>query len=215
MHVWWLNHDVSSTNTYMVVPTYVAGRFLRSTYSLIVSVILSPIRSSLGWQVSRLGCDDVTNFFPDELLCVHRSAIHLPPYLGTLDGPPCPHQLTVLIPTPGIRRRGASSKSMQCLFLVLVGARLTLPSSASSKSKSEYFDPCQEAATKSIRCLNRNGGDRAMCTDYFEWVPSAYSPCARARATRALPSFSHLSAYEITSRVERGTGEIKSQWMLI
>ncbi|OTA55440.1 hypothetical protein K449DRAFT_438660 [Hypoxylon sp. EC38] len=38
-----------------------------------------------------------------------------------------------------------------------------------NKSKSEYFDPCQEAAARSIRCLNRNGGDRQMCTDYFDW----------------------------------------------
>ncbi|KAI1200988.1 hypothetical protein F5X97DRAFT_291836 [Nemania serpens] len=37
-----------------------------------------------------------------------------------------------------------------------------------NKSKSEYFDPCQEAASRSIRCLNRNGGDRTMCADYFE-----------------------------------------------
>ncbi|KAI0193082.1 hypothetical protein EV127DRAFT_425677 [Xylaria flabelliformis] len=44
-----------------------------------------------------------------------------------------------------------------------------------NKSTSEYFDPCQEAATKSIRCLNRNGGDRAMCTDYFE----AYRACKK------------------------------------
>ncbi|RYP15289.1 hypothetical protein DL765_005813 [Monosporascus sp. GIB2] len=43
-----------------------------------------------------------------------------------------------------------------------------LISFARSKSKSEYFDPCQEAAARSIRCLNRNGGERAMCTDYFE-----------------------------------------------
>ncbi|KAI0195417.1 cytochrome c oxidase-assembly factor cox-23, mitochondrial [Astrocystis sublimbata] len=44
-----------------------------------------------------------------------------------------------------------------------------------NKSMSEYFDPCQEAATRSIRCLNRNGGDRAMCTDYFE----AYRACKK------------------------------------
>ncbi|KAI0021687.1 cytochrome c oxidase-assembly factor cox-23, mitochondrial [Xylariomycetidae sp. FL0641] len=37
-----------------------------------------------------------------------------------------------------------------------------------NKSRSEYFDPCQEAAARSIACLNRNGGDRKMCTDYFE-----------------------------------------------
>ncbi|RYP17653.1 hypothetical protein DL767_009979 [Monosporascus sp. MG133] len=44
-----------------------------------------------------------------------------------------------------------------------------------NKSKSEYFDPCQEAAARSIRCLNRNGGERAMCTDYFE----AYRECKK------------------------------------
>ncbi|KAH8726321.1 cytochrome c oxidase-assembly factor COX23, mitochondrial [Phaeosphaeriaceae sp. PMI808] len=38
---------------------------------------------------------------------------------------------------------------------------------------SEYFDPCQEAADKSIRCLKRNGGERAMCVDFFQ----AYRDC--------------------------------------
>ncbi|KAI1638475.1 hypothetical protein F4809DRAFT_254596 [Biscogniauxia mediterranea] len=44
-----------------------------------------------------------------------------------------------------------------------------------TKSRSEYFDPCQDAAERSIRCLNRNGGDRKMCTDYFE----AYRACKK------------------------------------
>ncbi|KAF6838333.1 cytochrome c oxidase-assembly factor cox23 [Colletotrichum plurivorum] len=44
------------------------------------------------------------------------------------------------------------------------------------KSKSEYFDPCQEFAQKSIRCLHRNGGDRSMCGDYFQ----AYRDCKKA-----------------------------------
>ncbi|GAP92058.1 putative cytochrome c oxidase-assembly factor cox-23 [Rosellinia necatrix] len=44
-----------------------------------------------------------------------------------------------------------------------------------NKSKSEYFDPCQEAASKSIQCLNRNSGDRTMCGDYFE----AYRACKK------------------------------------
>lgn len=39
-----------------------------------------------------------------------------------------------------------------------------------SKRYSEYFDPCQEAADRSLKCLRRNGGDRAMCMDYFEYV---------------------------------------------
>ncbi|KAF6844621.1 cytochrome c oxidase-assembly factor cox23 [Colletotrichum musicola] len=45
-----------------------------------------------------------------------------------------------------------------------------------AKSKSEYFDPCQEFAQKSIRCLHRNGGDRSMCGDYFQ----AYRDCKKA-----------------------------------
>ncbi|KAK9419528.1 putative Cytochrome c oxidase-assembly factor cox-23 [Seiridium unicorne] len=49
-----------------------------------------------------------------------------------------------------------------------------------SKSKSEYFDPCQEAAERSIRCLKRNGGDRAMCTDFFE----AYRDCKKEWTNR-------------------------------
>ncbi|KAF4777413.1 cytochrome c oxidase-assembly factor cox-23 [Colletotrichum scovillei] len=44
------------------------------------------------------------------------------------------------------------------------------------KAKSEYFDPCQELAQKSIKCLHRNGGDRAMCGDYFQ----AYRDCKKA-----------------------------------
>ncbi|KAF8453758.1 cysteine alpha-hairpin motif superfamily [Kalaharituber pfeilii] len=43
------------------------------------------------------------------------------------------------------------------------------------KGPSEYYDPCQEAASRSIRCLNRNGGDREMCSDYFQ----AYRDCKK------------------------------------
>ncbi|KYK56102.1 cytochrome c oxidase-assembly factor cox-23, mitochondrial [Drechmeria coniospora] len=42
-----------------------------------------------------------------------------------------------------------------------------------SKSKSEYYDPCQEAAQRSYKCLYRNGGDKSMCGDYFQCVPDA------------------------------------------
>jgi hypothetical protein len=37
-----------------------------------------------------------------------------------------------------------------------------------SKQNSEYFDPCQEAASRSLKCLHRNGGSREMCLDYFQ-----------------------------------------------
>ncbi|KXL48644.1 MAG: hypothetical protein FE78DRAFT_29013 [Acidomyces sp. 'richmondensis'] len=44
-----------------------------------------------------------------------------------------------------------------------------------SKRNSEYFDPCQEAADRSWKCLRRNGGDRLLCTDYFD----AYKECKK------------------------------------
>jgi cytochrome c oxidase assembly protein subunit 23 len=36
-----------------------------------------------------------------------------------------------------------------------------------SKRSSQYQDPCQDFANRSIRCLHRNGGDRELCQDYF------------------------------------------------
>ncbi|QGI77025.1 hypothetical protein CEK26_003807 [Fusarium fujikuroi] len=39
-----------------------------------------------------------------------------------------------------------------------------------TKSKSEFYDPCQEAAQRSYRCLFRNGGDKNMCGEYFQYV---------------------------------------------
>lgn len=37
-----------------------------------------------------------------------------------------------------------------------------------SKEASAFYDPCQDAANRSIKCLHRNGGDRDMCQDYFQ-----------------------------------------------
>ncbi|KAF2435236.1 hypothetical protein EJ08DRAFT_693119 [Tothia fuscella] len=55
-----------------------------------------------------------------------------------------------------------------------------------NKAHSKYFDPCQDAASKSIKCLHRNGGDKTMCQDYFQ----AYRDCkkewtAQRKAERA------------------------------
>ncbi|KJZ80074.1 Cytochrome c oxidase-assembly factor COX23 [Hirsutella minnesotensis 3608] len=49
-----------------------------------------------------------------------------------------------------------------------------------TKSKSEYYDPCQEAAQRSYKCLYRNGGDKSMCGEYFE----AYRECKKAWTER-------------------------------
>jgi len=61
----------------------------------------------------------------------------------------------------------------------------SLPSNANadlrrvySKDRSEWFDPCQEAASRSIRCLHRNGGDRSLCSDYFQSVVDLNSSAA-------------------------------------
>ncbi|CZT18164.1 related to COX23 Protein that functions in mitochondrial copper homeostasis and is essential for functional cytochrome oxidase expression [Ramularia collo-cygni] len=45
-----------------------------------------------------------------------------------------------------------------------------------NKQYSEYFDPCQDAANRSLKCMRRNGGDRAMCHDYFH----AYKACKKS-----------------------------------
>ncbi|KAL2201654.1 cytochrome c oxidase-assembly factor COX23 [Sarocladium strictum] len=42
-----------------------------------------------------------------------------------------------------------------------------------SKAKSQYYDPCQEAAQRSYKCLFRNGGNKDMCGEYFQ----AYRDC--------------------------------------
>lgn len=36
------------------------------------------------------------------------------------------------------------------------------------KRTSKYHDPCQDLANKSIRCMNRNNGDKEMCSDFFQ-----------------------------------------------
>ena len=37
-----------------------------------------------------------------------------------------------------------------------------------SKRTSEYFDPCQALASRSIKCIHRNAEDRDLCLDYFQ-----------------------------------------------
>jgi len=44
-----------------------------------------------------------------------------------------------------------------------------------NKQSSEYFDPCQAAAERSLKCLHRNQGDREFCADYFQ----AYRDCKK------------------------------------
>lgn len=41
---------------------------------------------------------------------------------------------------------------------------------ANRKRFSEFYDPCQEAADRSMRCLHRNPRDKDICSDYFQSV---------------------------------------------
>ncbi|BCS29073.1 coiled-coil-helix-coiled-coil-helix domain-containing protein [Aspergillus puulaauensis] len=50
----------------------------------------------------------------------------------------------------------------------------------SNKSASEYYDPCQDFADRSLKCMKRNGFDRAMCGDYFQ----AYRDCKKQWLTQ-------------------------------
>ncbi|KAJ5232336.1 hypothetical protein N7468_005292 [Penicillium chermesinum] len=45
----------------------------------------------------------------------------------------------------------------------------------SRKSASEYYDPCQDFADRSLKCMKRNDFDREMCLDYFQ----AYRDCKK------------------------------------
>jgi cytochrome c oxidase assembly protein subunit 23 len=55
------------------------------------------------------------------------------------------------------------------------------PTSSYHKSKfagkgpSRYYDPCQESANMSIKCLESNNFDRDMCHEYFK----AYRECKK------------------------------------
>ncbi|KAI9042505.1 coiled-coil-helix-coiled-coil-helix domain-containing protein [Aspergillus affinis] len=50
----------------------------------------------------------------------------------------------------------------------------------SNKTASEYFDPCQDFADRSLKCMKRNAFDREMCHDYFQ----AYRDCKKQWLTQ-------------------------------
>ncbi|KAF4536722.1 MTCP1 domain-containing protein [Lasiodiplodia theobromae] len=79
------------------------------------------------------------------------------------------------------------------------------------KQYSQYFDPCQEAASKSLRCLHRNGGDRDMCSDYFQYAPPAG---ARALSPRFWPPRTdQLTPPSANTGFARAYRDCKKQWM--
>jgi cytochrome c oxidase assembly protein subunit 23 len=64
-------------------------------------------------------------------------------------------------------------------------------SKINSKNASEFYDPCQDFAERSIKCMRRNAGDRDMCHDYFQ----AYRDCKKEWITqRKLARMTGLSS---------------------
>ncbi|KXG52588.1 uncharacterized protein PGRI_088720 [Penicillium griseofulvum] len=43
------------------------------------------------------------------------------------------------------------------------------------KHASEYYDPCQDFADRSLKCMKRNAFERELCHDYFQ----AYRDCKK------------------------------------
>ncbi|CAI7621127.1 unnamed protein product [Penicillium bialowiezense] len=43
------------------------------------------------------------------------------------------------------------------------------------KHASQYYDPCQDFADRSLKCMKRNAYDRELCHDYFQ----AYRDCKK------------------------------------
>lgn len=67
-------------------------------------------------------------------------------------------------------RRWERNRDVHDLVVEKLRDSNVLMESSSSKRPGEFLDPCQEAASRSLKCLHRNGGDRGMCTDYFQCV---------------------------------------------
>lgn len=76
----------------------------------------------------------------------------------------------------------------------------------SSKTASEYYDPCQDFADRSLKCMKRNGFDREMCGDYFQYVYLAYSryfPRFRDHDTQALLALSFFWSNPLPGSLRR------------
>lgn len=99
---------------------------------------------------------------------------HCVPYI-LFHIPPChPHQAqTIQKKSPGQARRRRNSNRMWQHFQLgpaSTHCRDEANRGRDRKSKSEFYDPCQEAAQRSYKCLYRNNGDKTMCADYFQCV---------------------------------------------
>ena len=71
-----------------------------------------------------------------------------------------------------------------------------------NKAYSKYHDPCQDFANKSVRCLHRNGGDKAMCQDYFQ----AYRDCKKEWTQRRRAAWFGRSTEVEEKGEEKGEG---------
>jgi cytochrome c oxidase assembly protein subunit 23 len=63
---------------------------------------------------------------------------------------------------------GPWTKEARAQFMKCAPSPLAVHADGRRKQAGQYFDPCNEAAERTYRCLTRNEGDRDMCRDYFE-----------------------------------------------
>jgi hypothetical protein len=74
-----------------------------------------------------------------------------------------------------------------------------------SKHASEYYDPCQDFADRSLKCMKRNAFDREMCGDYFQYVVPFFP------ATLLVLGFCGLTRANLFS--ERAYRDCKKEWV--
>ncbi|KAI9930904.1 hypothetical protein MW887_010555 [Aspergillus wentii] len=87
----------------------------------------------------------------------------------------------------------------------------------SNKNASEYYDPCQEFATRSLQCMKRNAFDREMCGDYFQVdqmsataVPDFWSSWQFAPPLAAVSTIFDMLLIEFFYRAYR---DCKKEWL--
>lgn len=61
------------------------------------------------------------------------------------------------------------------------------------KSASEFYDPCQEFADRSLKCMKRNAFDREMCHDYFQYADLVFMLGSLSWAPRRISPLCHCT----------------------
>ena len=99
-------------------------------------------------------------------------------------------------------------------YISIIGPRGWLDES--SKNASEYYDPCQDFADRSLKCMKRNGFDREMCHDYFQYVkisnPGGLVAALKSEMPETIISGSFISSLT-DSLTHRAYRDCKKNWV--